>query len=140
VRPSPLHALLQLPLLADLRELLLVVLAHLELLGAPPRVVLDMIHLLLPGLHQLVVTLAELLFLLEVCVIGGGGFKPCRKHHASQMIHRVHLALLDKDLMNPITPQAVILEETRAATSPNIRLRLYPPVYSPTAYEHGFSS
>lgn len=60
---SPLHALLQLSLLADLRELFLVVLAHLALLGPAPGVVLNAIHLLLPGLHQLVIALAELLFL-----------------------------------------------------------------------------
>lgn len=60
---SPLHAFLQLPLLADLGELLLVVLAHLALLGPPPGIVLDALHLLLPGLHELVIALAELLFL-----------------------------------------------------------------------------
>ena len=60
---SPLHALLQLPLLADLGELLLVVLANLALLGPPPGIVLDALHLLLPGLHELVIALAELLFL-----------------------------------------------------------------------------
>lgn len=62
---SPLHALLQLSLLANLRELLLVVLAHLALLGPPPGVVLDALHLLLPGLHELVIALAELLLLGE---------------------------------------------------------------------------
>lgn len=62
---SPLHALLQLALLADLRELLLVVFAHLALLGASPGVVLNALHLLLPGFHELVIALAELLFLGE---------------------------------------------------------------------------
>lgn len=60
---SPLHALLQLPLLADLRELFLVVLSHLALLSPAPGVVLNALHLLLPGLHQMVIALAELLFL-----------------------------------------------------------------------------
>lgn len=60
---SPLHALLQLSLLADLWELFLVVLPHLALLGSAPRVVFDALHLLLPGLHQLVIALAKFLFL-----------------------------------------------------------------------------
>lgn len=59
----PLHSLLHLSLLADLRELLLVVLPHLALFGSAPRVVFDALHFLLPGLHQLVITLAKLLFL-----------------------------------------------------------------------------
>ena len=60
---SPLHALLQLSLLADLWELFLVVLPHLALLGSAPRVVFDALHLLLPGFHQLVIALAKFLFL-----------------------------------------------------------------------------
>ena len=59
----PLEALLLLPLLADLGELPLVVLARPALLGFPPRVVLHPLHLLLPGLHQLVVALADVLLL-----------------------------------------------------------------------------
>ena len=59
----PLEALLLLPLLADLGELPLVVLPRPRLLGFPPRVVLHPLHLLLPGLHQLVVALADVLLL-----------------------------------------------------------------------------
>lgn len=59
----PLHALLQLPLLADLWELFLVVFSHLALLGSASRVVFDALHLLLPRFHQLVVALAKLLLL-----------------------------------------------------------------------------
>lgn len=62
---SPLHALLQLSLLADLWELFLVVLPHLALLGSAPWVVFNALHLLLPGFHQLVVTLAKFLFLKQ---------------------------------------------------------------------------
>lgn len=60
---SPLHALLQLSLLADLWELFLVVLPHLALLGSAPRVVFDALDFLLPGFHQLVIALAKFLFL-----------------------------------------------------------------------------
>lgn len=59
----PLHALLQLSLLADLWELFLVVFSHLALLGSASWVVFDALHFLLPRFHQLVVALAELLFL-----------------------------------------------------------------------------
>lgn len=59
----PLEALLLLALLADLGELALVVLASATLLGLTPWVVLHPLHLLLPRLHQLVVALADFLFL-----------------------------------------------------------------------------
>lgn len=61
---SPLKALLLLTLLADLRELALVVLPRAALLGFASWVVLHAFHLLFPGLHQLVVALADFLFLL----------------------------------------------------------------------------
>lgn len=67
----PLHALLQLSLLADLWELFLVVFSHLALLGSASWVVFDALHFLLPRFHQLVVALAKLLFL-----------KPQGKKHA----------------------------------------------------------
>lgn len=60
---SPLHAFLQLTLLANLGELFLVVLAHFALFRSAPRVVFDALHLLLPRLHQLVIALAEFLLL-----------------------------------------------------------------------------
>lgn len=60
---APLHALLQLSLLADLWELFLVVFPHLALLGSASWVVFDALHFLLPRFHQLVVALAKLLFL-----------------------------------------------------------------------------
>lgn len=59
----PLEAFLLLALLADLGELPLVVLPRPALLGLPSRVVLHPLHLLLPGLHQLVVALADVLLL-----------------------------------------------------------------------------
>lgn len=59
----PLHALLQLSLLADLWELFLVVFSHLALLGSASWVVFDALHFLLPRFHQLVVALAKFLFL-----------------------------------------------------------------------------
>lgn len=60
---SPLKALLLLPLLAYLGELPLIVLPCAALLGLAARVVLHALHLLLPGLHQLIIALADLLFL-----------------------------------------------------------------------------
>lgn len=59
----PLHALLQLSLLADLGELFLVVFSHLALLGSASWVVFDALYFLLPRFHQLVVALAKFLFL-----------------------------------------------------------------------------
>lgn len=63
IKTSPLHTLLQLPLLADLWELFLIVLSHLALLGSTPWVVFDALNFFLPRLHQLVVALAKFLFL-----------------------------------------------------------------------------
>ncbi len=59
----PLEAFLLLSLLADLRELPFIVLPRSALLGFAPGVVLHSLHLLLPRFHQLVIALADLLFL-----------------------------------------------------------------------------
>ena len=82
----PLEALLLLPLLADLRELPLVVLARPRLLGFPPRVVLHPLHFLLPGLHQLVVALADVLLLSTGCTtershVGPRGIRPAESRY-----------------------------------------------------------
>lgn len=60
---SPLETLLLLSLLPDLRELPFVVLPRSGFLGFAPGVVLHTLHLFLPSFHQLVISLADLLFL-----------------------------------------------------------------------------
>ena len=62
---SPLEAFLLLTLLADLGELPLVVLSRTAVLGFAAWVVFHAFHLLFPSLHQLVIPLADVLFLLS---------------------------------------------------------------------------
>lgn len=62
-RRLPLEALLLLPLLTYLGELPFIILPRPALLGFASGVVFHALHLLLPRLHQLVVALADLLFL-----------------------------------------------------------------------------
>lgn len=48
---SLLHALLQLPLFADLRKLFFVILPHFALFGSAAWVILNALNFLLPGFH-----------------------------------------------------------------------------------------
>lgn len=61
----PLESFLLLSLFPDFWELFLVVLPCFALLGFPAGIVFYPVHFLLPCLHQLIVTLADFLFLLN---------------------------------------------------------------------------
>lgn len=59
----PLKPLLLLTLFADFWELLLVVLSGFALLSFPSWVIFYPVYFFFPGLHQLIITLANVLFL-----------------------------------------------------------------------------
>lgn len=81
----PLEALLLFPLLADLRELSFVIFPCPALLSFASGIVLHALHLLLPSFHELVVALADLLFLRVKEQTTGSGLAVTQYPHQTDL-------------------------------------------------------